>query len=337
MDWSDERYVRLYTRDTTDWSMWPWQSRAVFPLLLRKADRCGVVELGRYGVRGLVALLGLPLDVVEPGVAGLLEDGCIEQGEGRIVLRNFVEAQESQASEVKRSREYRQRRRSEAATRHEASRTVTQSDGVDEVRDESSQNVTQASQNVTNRHEESRGITEHHEASRTVTPSLAVPSLAITDLSPSDSCRLTPTDAVDEPSVMPDNATTGALKAKPKPLHQLAQLWNENAPPECPRVREVTGKRRKHADARWSEKPDREYWLAVLAKVRESAFLRGEKGDWIANFDWFVKPGAATKVLEGSFSDRARAPPKQKFISTLHLSEASKLAHKQPGAILERI
>jgi len=153
MDWADERYVRIYTRDTADWSMWPWQSRALLPLLLRKADRCGVVELGKYGVRGLASLLGMPLEVVEPGVAGLLEDGCLIQSETRLVVRNFLEAQEAPASDVKRAREYRERRR-----------------------DDASRNVTPPSRNVSDRHEESRSITARHEASRLAVPSLAVPS-----------------------------------------------------------------------------------------------------------------------------------------------------------------
>ena len=43
MDWANERYVRLYTRDTVTWKMWPWEARAIFPLLMRKVDRAGVL------------------------------------------------------------------------------------------------------------------------------------------------------------------------------------------------------------------------------------------------------------------------------------------------------
>lgn len=44
MNWSDERYVKLYERDTLTW---PWQAKCVFALLLRKVDRSGVLDTGR--------------------------------------------------------------------------------------------------------------------------------------------------------------------------------------------------------------------------------------------------------------------------------------------------
>lgn len=50
MNWSDERYVRLFTRDTVTWLRWSFETRAIFCLMLRKVDRSGVLETGRaYG------------------------------------------------------------------------------------------------------------------------------------------------------------------------------------------------------------------------------------------------------------------------------------------------
>ncbi len=112
MNWADERYVRLYTSETGDWSMWPWQSRATFPLLLRRASRTGVVPLGKFGLQGVAALVGLPFEVFGPGIEGLLLDGCVEQRGGDLVFRNFVQAQETTASDAKRARDYRERLKS---------------------------------------------------------------------------------------------------------------------------------------------------------------------------------------------------------------------------------
>lgn len=60
MRWSDERYVRVYTRDSANWLSWPWRARALLPLLLRKVDRAGLLKLpsGRP-VAALAAVVGL--------------------------------------------------------------------------------------------------------------------------------------------------------------------------------------------------------------------------------------------------------------------------------------
>ena len=177
MNWSDERYVRLYTRDTVEWEMLPWQSRALWPLLLRKLDRASVLSLGRHGARGLAALVKLPPEVVEPGLAGLLSDGCICYGAdgSTIVAPNFIEAQEAAQSDKFRARESRERKRSEA----QRGESITK-------RDDASRNVTDESRNVTDRHAPSHGVTPRHTASQSVTPYRTTP------------CRA-------EPSV-PDNA-----------------------------------------------------------------------------------------------------------------------------------
>ena len=51
MDWSDERYVRVYTRDTPDWQCLSFLAQGLFCLILRKVDRAGVLPLGRSGRR----------------------------------------------------------------------------------------------------------------------------------------------------------------------------------------------------------------------------------------------------------------------------------------------
>jgi hypothetical protein len=81
MNWDIERYVRLYRRDTPEWSLVPWQARGLFDELLRKASLHGVVECGRLepGQAVAVAIGAPPADV--PEVTRLLEilllDGCV--------------------------------------------------------------------------------------------------------------------------------------------------------------------------------------------------------------------------------------------------------------------
>lgn len=146
MRWEDERYVRIYTRDTVEWEMLSWQARALWPLLLRKMDRAGLLELGRHGVRGLAATVKMPADVVEPGLAGLLEDGCVQQRDTTLIVPNFIDAQETPSSDALRAKEYRARRRQEAR------------DGAVTKRDES---ITTRDETVTQRHTASHGVTPY--------------------------------------------------------------------------------------------------------------------------------------------------------------------------------
>lgn len=110
MDWSNERYVRLFTRDTPEWLCWSWQSRALWPLLIRKVDRSGVLA-NKLGARGVAALVGLPVEVVEAGLPDLLADGCLQVHPLGYVIPNFIEAQEAPQSDKQRKRESRERRR----------------------------------------------------------------------------------------------------------------------------------------------------------------------------------------------------------------------------------
>jgi hypothetical protein len=154
MRWEDERYVRLYTRDTVDWEMLPWQSRALFPLLLRKVDRAGIIELGKHGAAGLAHVVRLPADVTEAGLAGLLDDGSVELHDNTLVVRNFIEAQEAVADGAQRTREWRARARDLAKAFAKAS-----SLGVVTKRHDAKQNVTRGDETSRERDVVRRGVT----------------------------------------------------------------------------------------------------------------------------------------------------------------------------------
>lgn len=94
MKWSSERYARLYTRDTSNWVAGPWQARAVLPLVLRKLDRAGTLDLDDNGLEGLAAMIGLPVEVVEPGMAWWAKKGTLVMVGSVLTMPNYVEAQE---------------------------------------------------------------------------------------------------------------------------------------------------------------------------------------------------------------------------------------------------
>jgi uncharacterized protein YdaU (DUF1376 family) len=87
----------------------------------------------------------------------------------------------------------------------------------------------------------------------------------------------------------------------------LLELWNELASGPIRRCAELTDKRRRFARARLRERPIDE-WRVVIQRINASKFCRGEtdRGDWVADFDWLLKPDTAVRVLEGSYDDRER-------------------------------
>lgn len=164
MDWSNERYVRFYTRDTTTWRLLCWQAQAVFPQLLKHVDRAGVFDLGGVSpAEGVAAALPKwPLEVIEAAIGSqddkesLVGRGVIELGDDAIVLPKFIEAQEAAQSDAQRKRDERSRRRAKA--RH--GRTAGHETGPP----------------VTNRDDESQTVTDGHD--RSLLPSRAEPSQA---------------------------------------------------------------------------------------------------------------------------------------------------------------
>lgn len=153
MDFANESYVRLYIRDTMTWKRFNWQAKAVLPLLFRKLDRSGVLELAGLEAADAVALaIELPLEVVAEGLPVLLKLGVVAVNGDVLVEPNFIEAQECSKSDALRAKEYRDRRRSQALS-------------------VPSQNVTPESQDVT---QPSRAVTARHDASQRVTLCSAV-------------------------------------------------------------------------------------------------------------------------------------------------------------------
>jgi hypothetical protein len=161
MNWGDERYVRIYTRDTADWLSLSFLAQGLFCLILRKLDRAGVMQLGRHGRRAVAITVGHPGDWprLEPALEELIEDGCVVIKGDLLVVPNFIEAQEAPMSDAQRQRESRERRLAHAMA--EKLGLVTPVTGRDI-----------SSQNVTGGHETGQNVTSGHTASQAVTPSV---------------------------------------------------------------------------------------------------------------------------------------------------------------------
>jgi len=146
MDWPNERYVRLYVRDTTTWKRLGWDGQCVLMQLLRKVDRAGTLDLSELEPWEAVALhTGASEDVARRGVEALLRTRTAVISGGRLMFPSFVEAQECSKTDKQRQKESRDRR----------AIPVTE-------RDEASRNVTDPSQPVTAGHEQSQPVTSCH-------------------------------------------------------------------------------------------------------------------------------------------------------------------------------
>ncbi len=153
MDWCNERYVRVYTRDTLTWKRLRWNGQCVLLQVLRRLDRAGRVALdGMEPWEAVVLLCDAPEDVAHEGMAACLDAGVLVKHDGDLVAPNYIEAQECSASDAERKR--RQRDRDKA--RAEAARSQNVTDGH------------KTGQKVTNGHAESHAVTD-------VTPCCATP------------------------------------------------------------------------------------------------------------------------------------------------------------------
>ena len=117
MRWEDEQYVRFYTRDTAEFMALSWVARGLFGLILRKADRAGILKVGKLGLKGVAVMIQAPWVEAEAPLRELVEDGCIsfDPTAGIVLIPNYLAAQEVSQSDKARKRASREKARSEAS------------------------------------------------------------------------------------------------------------------------------------------------------------------------------------------------------------------------------
>lgn len=113
MDWSNERYVRYYVRDTVTYATWPWEAQALMGVLMRKLDRSGVLDTGDHDPVDAVCALypRWPREVVEAGLNAMLRTGTVRHEGDRLLMTKFQPAQEAKQTDAQRKREERARAR----------------------------------------------------------------------------------------------------------------------------------------------------------------------------------------------------------------------------------
>ena len=135
MNFEDETYVRLYVRDTKTWLRLGFEGQCVLMFLLRKLDKAGVLD-GMDEPESDVALVtGVPLGIVTVGLERLLRWEVFQLFGNRLVMPNYLKAQNAIRNDKARQRDMREKRLAQ-------SRLVTLRDSGVTPRDESSREPT---------------------------------------------------------------------------------------------------------------------------------------------------------------------------------------------------
>lgn len=96
----------------------------------------------------------------------------------------------------------------------------------------------------------------------------------------------------------------------------ILEIWNSYKDEKFPTVSELTSgsTRYKNASARWTEKPDRDYWVGVIIKLNHSLFAKGDNDrGWVADFEFLVRPDNHFRILEGKY-DRCHLSGKKSAV-----------------------
>jgi hypothetical protein len=162
VDWPNERYVRIYTRDTPELALMPWEARCLFWDFYRRVDLAGVLDCGRYDpARSIATLCRVPEDVAVAALSAWLDEDMVQLHElgaqTYVVIPTFIDSQEASTSDKERKKKSRASRSAKARLGELTS--VTKCPVAAPPRDDSSRGVTPAGVPVTERPESAENVT----------------------------------------------------------------------------------------------------------------------------------------------------------------------------------
>lgn len=108
-DWSRERWVKLFTRDSGRYLMLPLSARGIYHCLQRVCDADGRIEFEGGGLDTVAALLRGDVNEVELAVAELSKAGLVVVHDDCLLLPEHLEQQLSRTDPALRQRQARER------------------------------------------------------------------------------------------------------------------------------------------------------------------------------------------------------------------------------------
>jgi hypothetical protein len=307
MDWSNESYVRVYTRDTADLLAFGWEGRYVWYELLRKADQAGVIDTGG-DLEVLPELLRVPPEVFDVGFKRILKRGSAILTDTAIVIPNHVPAQTAKKSEKQRQRESRDKRRAVAIANGESEAEAKAAARPDVY---GSQNVTvevtERDQGVTRGHTRSHAVTSGHSMQCSAVHSPQSPPEGAGGV---EQLALVPDQQQEPPGEIPGESSLSRRKRKLLRQHlaQVEPLWELQAELRqraLPRSRGLSRKAEylvaiAEALARGNSPSECEHVLRVTAAEVQTGATDEHWFNGVSN--WSEKPFAIrlAKPVEGS-------------------------------------
>ncbi len=163
MNYDEEIWVKVYTRDTASWMALSWQARGLSLEIARKLPKAtGELSLGRKGLSAIAPLVRATWEEIEPFVMELIDDGRLVYDAVRQVITDpqHVERQSAMTAGAERTRRWRTSQAASVETpTSPTSPNVTDVTDVTDRHTVTSPNVTDVtdrhtvtSPNVTNRH-----------------------------------------------------------------------------------------------------------------------------------------------------------------------------------------
>lgn len=129
MDFADEPYVRKYPRKTVTNRLLGWEGRAVLDAMLGEFDAAGIFAIRGDAARCITAVTEIPIEIVQVGLARLIETETWLVTERVITWPTYEEAQNCTRSDRQRQRESRRARAAKSVTNvttgHAAPQPVT--------------------------------------------------------------------------------------------------------------------------------------------------------------------------------------------------------------------
>jgi hypothetical protein len=264
VNFEDEDYVRVYSRDTATTKKLGWEGRTVLWHLFRIVPKSGVLELGEGDdlVEVVASLCDLPEEVTKLGLERLASRGVTVRHAASLEIVRFVEAQNARRSDRLRAQDYRDRQKAEASALSEKKASA------------------------------SRNVTARHDSSLPASPPLALPCLELReDLVELelDICLPDLESFAPEPSKLPRQPSPHQAEAV-----QVFQAWQKATGHE----RAVMDpKRLNRLKARLREGHTVETLLAVLRNWRNDPWLAGSSGTTYDGIEQLFRDSAQVERL----------------------------------------